>query len=36
MKSELISRGMAREGQYKVVYLQRKPEVLEVLENIAA
>jgi len=27
---------MAREGQYKVVYLQRKPQVLAILDELAA
>ncbi len=35
VKSELIERGMAREGQYKVIYLQRKPVVLDILESVA-
>ncbi len=35
VKNELVARGMAREGQYKMVYLQRKPEILSVLEEIA-
>ncbi|MCP4604218.1 MAG: GH3 auxin-responsive promoter family protein [Proteobacteria bacterium] len=36
VKNELVSRGMAREGQYKSIYLERKPEVLAVYEQIAA
>lgn len=35
LKTTLVNRGMAREGQYKVVYLQRKAAVLEVLEGMA-
>jgi hypothetical protein len=36
VKDTLVARGMAREGQYKSVYLQRKPEVLAVYEEVAA
>ena len=36
IKEALVSRGMAREGQYKVVYLQRKPQVLAILDELAA
>jgi hypothetical protein len=36
VKDALVARGMAREGQYKSVYLQRKPEVLAVYEEVAA
>jgi hypothetical protein len=36
VKDALIARGMAREGQYKSIYLERKPEVLAVYEEIAA
>lgn len=35
VKNILVARGMAREGQYKAVYLQRKPEVLAIYEEIA-
>ncbi len=36
VKDELVSKGMAREGQYKSVYLERKPALLEVYERIAS
>jgi hypothetical protein len=36
VKNALIERGMAREGQYKVVYLQRKPKILEVYAELTA
>jgi len=36
VKNTLVARGMAREGQYKSVYLQRKPEVLAIYEEVAA
>ncbi len=35
VKSALVARGLAREGQYKVVYLQRKRPVLDLLEQLA-
>jgi len=35
VKNLLVERGMAREGQYKSVYLQRKPQVLAVYEEVA-
>ncbi|MBW2275973.1 MAG: GH3 auxin-responsive promoter family protein, partial [Deltaproteobacteria bacterium] len=36
VKDTLVARGMAREGQYKSVYLQRKPEVLAIYEEMAS
>ena len=35
VKATMVARGMAREGQYKMVYLQRKPEVIKLLEELA-
>jgi len=36
IKKILVERDLAREGQYKVVYLQRKPQVLQILEELAS
>jgi hypothetical protein len=35
VKEEMVAQGIAREGQYKVVYLQRKPQVLAILERLS-
>lgn len=35
VKSALVAKGLAREGQYKVVYLQRKPQVLQLLHQLS-
>ena len=36
VRSERIARGMGKAGQYKDVYLTRKPQLIQILEVIAA